>query len=103
MRSRRPRSLRVTLVELGLALVTLPLILLVVAWAYERWSTGEQQRSLARAAAAAAARDPAERARLAARDRVIIARLDPAGTVVERAPPASTPLGHSPIGAVGER
>jgi two-component system sensor histidine kinase ChvG len=103
MPSRRPRRLRVTLVELGLALVVLPLVLLAVAVVYERWSTGEQQRMLSRAAAVAAAGSPVERARLAARDRVIIARLDATGTVVERAPPAATPLGHSPIGAVGER
>ena len=88
--------------RLGVALLVLPLFLNGSADAYE-WTVARRQRDeLARAAAEAAAADPATQARIAARSLALVGALDSHGAVVTRARSADVPLEHSAIGTVGE-
>jgi two-component system sensor histidine kinase ChvG len=96
------RSLRITLAWIALLLIALPLLIMSVAWVYERWMVRAQQRELARLAAEVAGADAGTRAHAAARARTLIARLDARGEVVERSS-ADVLLRHSPLGSVGER
>ncbi len=100
--SRPPaRSLYFKLLQLGLALVLLPSLLIGVAWIYEHFASRAQSERLERIPFMVdIMNDPSPDA-IAAREGVVIAVLDIHGAIVKRT--GSVPLVHSPIGAVGEK
>lgn len=97
-----PRSLRVKLLVLGLALALLPLFMLVVAWVYEQALVTQVLRRLRAAAGEARGRAPGDLAALGKRQRVEIARLDARGAVVARSDTMAFALGQSTVGRLGE-
>ena len=99
--SRRPpaRSLYFRLLQLGLALVLLPSLLIGIAWVYELFAARAQSERLARVLPAVEAAGMSDT--VAAREGVVVAWLDARGAVVRRTP--TVPLAHSAIGGVGEK
>src|SRR3954452_11208486 len=94
------RSLYFKLLQLGLALVLLPSLMIGVAWIYERFATPAQRERLERVASMVDVLvDPSDA--IAAREGVVIAALDRHGAIVRRT--GSVPLAHSAIGGVGEK
>jgi len=100
--SRRPpaRSLYFRLLQLGLALVLLPSLLIGIAWIYEILAARTQSERLTRVPPAIDAAGASPQA-VAAREGVVVAWLDARGAVVRRT--SSVPLAHSAIGGVGEK
>jgi two-component system sensor histidine kinase ChvG len=95
------RSLYFKLLQLGLALVLLPSLLIGVAWIYERFATQAQRGRLEHVPLTVdILTDPLPDA-VAAREGVVIAALDRHGAIVKRT--GSVPLAHSAIGGVGEK
>jgi two-component system, OmpR family, sensor histidine kinase ChvG len=100
---RRPpaRSLYFKLLQLGLALVLLPSLLVGIAWIYENIATRTQREHLARIPLKIDALDSVAPDEVAAREGVVVAWLDAKGNVTRRT--GSVPLAHSAIGGVGEK
>ena len=100
---RRPpaRSLYFRLLQLGLALVLLPSLLIGIAWIYEHFATRAQTDHLARIPLMIDALDSVSPDVVATRERVVVAWLDARGAVTRRT--GSVPLAHSAIGGVGEK
>ena len=100
---RRPpaRSLYFRLLQLGLALVLLPSLLIGIAWIYEHYATRAQTDHLARIPLMIDALDSVSPDGVAAREGVVVAWLDAKGEVLHRS--GSVPLTHSAIGGVGEK
>src|SRR3954471_18581910 len=95
------RSLYFRLLQLGLALVLLPSLLIGIAWIYEHYASRAQTDHLARVLRMIAALDGAPPDGVAARERVVVAWLDARGAITRRT--GSVPLAHSAIGGVGEK
>jgi len=100
---RRPpaRSLYFRLLQLGLALVLLPSLLIGIAWIYEHFASRAQTDHLARIPLMIDALDSVSPDVVATRERVVVAWLDARGAVTRRT--GSVPLAHSAIGGVGEK
>jgi len=100
---RRPpaRSLYFRLLQLGLALVLLPSLLIAIAWIYEHFVAGAQAEHLARIPLMIDALDSVSPETVATREGVVVAWLDAKGAVTRRT--GSVPLAHSAIGGVGEK
>jgi len=100
---RRPpaRSLYFRLLQLGLALVLLPSLLIGIAWIYERYASRAQTEHLARIPRMIDALGSAPPDSVASRERVVVAWLDAKGEVRHRT--GSVALAHSAIGGVGEK
>jgi len=96
-----PRSLYFRLLQLGLALVLLPSLLIGIAWIYEHYASRAQTEHLARVLRMIDALDGASPDGVAAREGVVVAWLGPKGDVRHRS--GSVPLSHSAIGGVGEK
>jgi len=97
-----PRSLRVKLLVLGVAVSLLPLGLLGVAWSYERVVIADELERLRAAAVEAQVASADQLAALGTRLRVEIARFDAAGRVVVRSQTMAAALDRSALGRVGE-
>jgi signal transduction histidine kinase len=98
-----PRSLRVKLIGVGLALAILPLLLLAFASTYEELLVGRLKQRLT-AAADQAARAPAEELpALGRRLHLEIARLDGQGRPVARSHTMGLALERGPLDRIGER
>jgi len=100
---RRPpaRSLYYRLLQLGLALVLLPSLLIAIASIYEHFASRAQMDRLARVPFMIHAWDLPALEQVAPREGVVIALLDIHGGLVRRT--GSVPLAHSAIGGVGEK
>jgi two-component system sensor histidine kinase ChvG len=100
---RRPpaRSLYFRVLQLGLALVLLPSLLIGIAWIYEHYASRAQTDHLARVSRMIDALAGVSPDGVAAREGVVVAWLDAKGAVRHRS--GSVPLAHSAIGGVGEK
>src|SRR5262249_7167605 len=100
---RRPpaRSLYFRLLQLALALVLLPSLLIAIAWTYESCASRAQTERVARIPLMLDALDSVAPDGVAAREGVVVAWLDAKGAVRQRT--GSVPLAHSAIGGVGEK
>jgi two-component system sensor histidine kinase ChvG len=100
---RRPpaRSLYFRLLQLGLALVLLPSLLIAIAWTYESFASRAQTEHLARIPLMIDGLDSVSPETVASRESVVVAWLDAMGAVTQRT--GSVPLAHSAIGGVGEK
>ena len=100
---RRPpaRSLYYRLLQLGLALVLLPSLLIAIASIYEHFASRAQMDRLARVPFMIHGWDLPALEQVAPREGVVIALLDIHGGLVRRT--GSVPLAHSAIGGVGEK
>ncbi|HEY7371647.1 MAG TPA: HAMP domain-containing sensor histidine kinase [Polyangia bacterium] len=100
---RRPpaRSLYFRLLQLGLALVLLPSLLIAIASIYEHFASRAQMERLARVPFMIHGWDLPALEQVAPREGVVIAVLDIHGGLVRRT--GSVPLAHSAIGGVGEK
>jgi len=100
--SRPPaRSLYFKLLQLGLALVLLPSLLIGIAWIYEHFAIRAQTERLARIPLKITTLDNVSPDAVARKEGVVVAWLDPHGATVRRT--GSVPLTHSAIGGVGEK
>jgi len=95
------RSLYFRLLQLGLALVLLPSLLIVIAWIYEHFAARAQADHLARIPLLLAGLDSVSPDTVTMREGVVVAWLDAKGAVTRRT--GSVPLAHSAIGGVGEK
>ena len=100
-----PRSLRAKVLLVGLVMALLPLLLLAIAWTYEQALIAQEQRRLRAAAAEALKVEARAQAldALAARERLVIARLGPEGAVLARSDTMALALERSAVGRIGER
>jgi signal transduction histidine kinase len=98
-----PRSLRFKLLALGVLLALAPLLMLAVAWIYEKVLVVEDLRGLRAGAEQALRVAPGELPALGARLRLEIARLDAQGAVVAHSGTMHLALGQSAVGKLGER
>jgi two-component system sensor histidine kinase ChvG len=95
------RSLYYKLLQLGLALVLLPSLLIGIAWVYEHFASRAQIANLEKIPSLLGGRAGAAPDAVAKREAVVVAWLDARGEIVRRT--GSVPLAHSAIGGVGEK